>query len=46
MLTLTMCRWGVNGQHNAEKVRLLRGEGVKVDAAGGSVNGSPWSGFT
>ena len=33
------------GKHNGEKVRLLRGEGVKVDAAGGRVIGSPWSGF-
>lgn len=36
---------GVTGKHNGEKVRLLRGEGVKVDAAGGRVNGSPWLGF-
>ena len=40
-----MCRWGVTGKHNGEKVRLLRDEGVKVDAAGGRVIGSPWSGF-
>lgn len=36
---------GVTGKHNGEKVRLLRGEGVKVDAAGGRVMGSLWSGF-
>ena len=45
MLTLRTCRWGVTGKHNGEKVRLLRDEGVKVDAAGGRVIGSPWAGF-
>lgn len=46
MLTLKMCRWGVTGKHNEKKVRLLKGERVKVDAAGGNViGGSPWSGF-
>ncbi|KAF6240359.1 hypothetical protein HO173_001970 [Letharia columbiana] len=37
--------WGPKGKHNGKKVRLLKGEGVKVDAAGGRVMGSPWSGF-
>lgn len=45
MLTLRPCRWGVTGKHNGEKVRLLRHEGVMVDAGGGRVIGSPWSGF-
>ena len=40
-----MCRWGVTGKHHGEKVRLLKAEGVKVDAAGARVIGSPWSGF-
>ena len=46
MLILKCGRWGVTGKHNGEKVRLLKGEGVKVDAAGGRIVGSsPWSGF-
>lgn len=32
------------GEYNGERVRLLKGKGVKVDAAGGRVTGSPWSG--
>lgn len=38
--------WGVTGTYNGEKVRLLKGEGVKVDATGGRIVGSsPWCGF-
>lgn len=40
-----MPRWGVAGKHHGEKVRLLKAEGVKVDAGGGRIIGSPWSGF-
>ena len=45
LLTLKRGRWGVTGKHTREKVRLLKDEGVKVDAAGGRLKGSPWSGF-
>lgn len=40
-----MRRWGVAGKYHGEKVRLLKAEGVKVDADGGRIIGSPWSGF-
>ncbi|KAL8922080.1 MAG: hypothetical protein Q9208_005390 [Pyrenodesmia sp. 3 TL-2023] len=37
--------WGMKGKHAAEKVKLLRGEGVVVDTAKGKVEGGVWKGF-
>jgi len=37
--------WGVQGRHNMEKVRLLRGEGVVVEGDGARVGGKVWEGF-
>jgi len=37
--------WGVQGRHNGEKVRLLRGEGVAVGKNDSRVMGRVWAGF-
>lgn len=37
--------WGVKGARNGEKVGLLRGEGVEVEAGDGKVVGKAWTGF-
>lgn len=37
--------WGVKGVHNGKKVKLLRGEGVRVEVGDGRVGGMAWTGF-
>ncbi|KAI4103545.1 MAG: hypothetical protein L6R37_003762 [Teloschistes peruensis] len=37
--------WGIDGKFAGEKIKLLREEGVVVDARKGRVEGEVWSGF-
>ncbi|KAL9587098.1 MAG: hypothetical protein Q9212_000465 [Teloschistes hypoglaucus] len=38
--------WGIDGKFAGEKIKLLRAEGVVVDARKGRVIGEVWGGFT